>query len=260
MSEAMQKRSFRNEALRPCAPTRHARGWRPRIRGLRSTRGSLARPNLTLQAPPLRLGRIVRPAERHRLVVRIRRPRVMLREHFSQLTTHELVRATGVPAGARAADVHEHHVHTSTRPPVGAPGTTQTATALRPVTQARARETRRIERLHVQTVRERIFVEHASERARPAAAQHRSVAARTRAPVRRARPAGTAPPGHPSQLPTATRSPIGPVVAAEPAPSTPTPARLATPPRSPSVEEIAEHVLRLIERRARAQRERLGRL
>jgi hypothetical protein len=255
----MQKRSFGDEVLRPRALTRRARGWRPRVRGLRPLRGSLGRPLLTVHAPPLRLGRIVRPAAAYRLVLRIRGPRVVLRERFSRLTTREFMRALGVPASARVQDVHELHVHTSTRPPVGSPGMTPTATALRSVTQTVARETRRIERLHVQTVRERIRVEHAPERSRAAApVQRRSVAARTRAPVRLAPPAEAVPTAHPSQPPTAASGPIGLVVAAGPALPTPTP--LAAPSRSPSVEEIAERVLRLIERRARAQRERLGRL
>ena len=105
----MQKHSFRDEVLRPRALTRRARGWRPRVRGLRPVRGSLGRPMLTLHAPPLRLGRIERPAAAHRLVLRIRGPRVVLRERFSRLTTREFMRVIGVPANARVQDVHELH-------------------------------------------------------------------------------------------------------------------------------------------------------
>jgi hypothetical protein len=214
---------------------------------------------LTLHAPPLRLGRIERPAAAHRLVLRIRGPRVVLRERFSRLTMREFMRVIGVPANAGVQYVHELHLQTSTRPPAGSPGMTPTATVLRSVTHTVARETRRIERLHVQTVGERIRVEHAPERSRAAApVRRRSVAAHTRAPVRLAPSAEAAPTAHASQPPAATSAPIGLVVAADPALPTPTP--LAAPPRSPSVEEIAERVLRLIERRARAQRERLGRL
>ena len=217
---------------------------------------------LTLQGPPLRLGLVSRAVGAHRLVLRVGRPRLVLRERLCQATTRELVRAVAVPFTAGFQVVREFHVHTSGGLPADLPRTAPAATALRPVnrpvTRTVAHESGRVERLHVQTVRERIRVEHASGRSRAGARAHqRSVATRMRAPVRLSPPVEVVPAAHQAQQPTATSAPVSPVAAADPSLAALPP---VAPPRSPSVEEIAERVLRLIERRARAQRERLGSL
>jgi hypothetical protein len=203
----------------------------------------------------LRRGRIARPVAARRLVLRISRSRLVLRERVSRTTTRNLVRAVSVPVKTRVQSVRVLHGHTVSRLPAEPPRTAPAATALqppdRPVTRMVVRETRRIDRLHLQTVRERTRVAHAPDRSRACV---RSDQRPTRAVARLGPPAPAADLAPPA---AATSAPLSVVAAADPVPPTPAPAE---PSRSPSVEEIAERVLRLIERRARAQRERLGRL
>jgi hypothetical protein len=214
-----------------------------------------------LRGPPGRFARSARPAAPRRFVLRVRGPRLVLRERFIRTTTtRELVRALAAPTTPGFEIVRELHVHAG-RLPSDSPRTSPALRpAERPLTQTVVREIRRAERLRVQTVRERIRVEHITERGQaPAQAQPRNVDARTRGPVRVTPPADAVPTDHRAP-PSAAASapPIGLVAAAGPV--LPALAPPAAPPRPPSVEEIAERVLRLIERRARAQRERLGRL
>jgi hypothetical protein len=119
------------------------------------------------------------------------------------------------------------------------------------------RDLRRIERLVVRRERERTRVERIHPSAKATSVTRPGTAAV-------ARPATVASPQPPLPRPAAARAPAV-HAAPESAAGTPRTAaaedvapRAAAAPGAPDVDEIAERVIRLIERRARAQRERLG--
>lgn len=254
----MQSRLLHRGMLTPRVLMRRPRRWRQRLCSLRPLPSALLRAIGRVQAVPLRFGRRDRTPARPRLVLRALRQRVIVRRPIFPVTTREVVRAISLPPGAGSKVARKRNTHSITTRVGGL------ARAAAPASRRRSprltmrtvvRDARRVERVHVRTVRERLQVEHCRERLHTdAGGDQRPIVARAKVAVRSGSPTEAAPTSLQTQ-PAASANPPSPSLGGERDLSGP---RRAAPQRPPSVDEIAERVLRIIERRARAQRERLG--
>ena len=258
MNERMPSRSPRRAILTPRALTRGARSWQRRLHIFRQLRTSLLRPIRSLRGPR-RFGRHDGDIARPRLSLRVVRQRLTVRERMGQAPRRRIIKIISAPAGAQARVIRPRQTRIFNLQVVESPsGRASEASRRGHARHVRvsARDVRRIERLHVRTVRERLQVERIVEQSTARAHPNGSVA-RSRAPMSSGPPADSVPDGHrPQPRPDGESAHTAPLREVERLTSAHAPA----PPPPPDIEDIAERVLRVIERRARAQRERLGSL
>ena len=258
MNERMPSRSPRRAILTPRALTRGARSWQRRLHILRQLRTSLLRPIRPLREPR-RFGRHDRAIARPRLSLRAVRQRLAVGERIGQAPMGRIIKIISAPAGTHARVIRPHQTHIVNLQVVASPsGRASEASRRGHAEQVRVttRDIRRIERLHARTVRERLQIERVVERS-PARAHPNSSVVRSRAPVNSGPRADSVPDEHrPQPTPARENAYITPLREVERLTSANAPA----PPPPGDIEDIAERVLRVIERRARAQRERLGSL
>jgi hypothetical protein len=255
----MPSPSVSSGILKARALTRRAHGWVPRLRGLNPLRLSLRGPISFLGPPTRRFGRRDRSLARPRLTPRAVCRRTIVRERMCQAAAREVVKAIAPPRSLRLRVVREHQVHTSSLHVVeslrGTPSESPRQPAVRPAMRMIVRDIRHDEQLHERTFHKHSRLERAGERPQGGTHTH-TVVVRSRTPVRSGLARDSAQDFHRGQPDPQADTPAGLSPEADRKVSNRPPVFSAPP----SVEEIAERVLRVIERRARAQRERLGSL
>ena len=247
--------------LKPRVLTRRPRGWRLRIHCLGAVRAKLLRPAAVIGSPALRFGRRDRALGGPRRLLRVPGRRTVLRQAMFRVTTNEVVRVLGPPAPPGLGHARASHSRHARSPPASSTPATP-----------RDRSTPRAAVAADPDGRAGCSPRRTAPRANDARAHRCRTCPRAAARGSRwrsghgCRPqAGaltvklTAADGSDAiRLASGRRSTSLPRV------GPPRPGRIRLRRRRlrrhevASVEEIAERVLRIIERRARAQRERLG--
>jgi hypothetical protein len=247
----MAERSL--DVLRPRMLARAVRAWRMRMRTLAPTRLMLRAPGPAMRRHGNAYGRRDGWTRAHRGTLRAWPRPVVLRERTRTLVRERVDRPAAAPPPPRLVERLLERVVTPPSPRGRCEPAA--ASALRPA--GVLRDLRRIERAIVRRERERTRIERGLTPA-PTAGHIDPLATSVleraeRAPSMQAlHPLPTAPGSRSAGLPE-------PPTAWPTRPGHPAPTQASEAPPAPvDVQELAERVLRLIERRAHAQRERLG--